>query len=56
MKDFSIKRATVLDHLYRYFQDGNSIIESDELIALSTVSPEQKQFILTGLRSSELSV
>ena len=45
MKDFSIKRATVLDHLYRYFQDGNSIIESDELIALSTVTPEQKQFI-----------
>ena len=45
MEDFSIKRATVLDHLYRYFQDGNSIIESDEMISLSTVSPEQKRSI-----------
>jgi len=46
IKDFSIKRATVLDHLFRYFQDGNSIIESDEMSSLSTVSPEQKRFIL----------
>jgi len=45
MEDFSIKRATILDHLYRYFQDGNSIIKSDEMISLSTVSPEDKRFI-----------
>ena len=46
MEDFNIKRDTVLNHLFRYFQEGNGIIESDDLLSLSTVSSEQKEFVL----------
>ena len=43
---FNIKRDTVLNHLYNYLEEGNQIIESDEWLSLSTVSPEQKEYIL----------
>lgn len=46
MEDFNIKRVTVFDHLFRYFQEGNNIIESDDLLSLSTVSSKQKEFVL----------
>jgi ATP-dependent DNA helicase RecQ len=46
MDDFSIKRDTFLNHLFRYFQEGNGLIKSDELMALSTVSSEQKDHVL----------
>ncbi len=46
MDDFSIKRDTFLNHLFRYLQEGNGLIKSDELMALSTVSSEQKDHIL----------
>jgi len=46
MEDFNIKRVTVLDHLFRYFQEGNNIIESDDLRSLSTVPSKQKEFVL----------
>ena len=37
---------TFLNHLFRYLQEGNGFIKSDELMALSTVSSEQKNHIL----------
>jgi len=46
MQDFNIKRDTVLNHLFRYFQEGNNIIQSDDLLSLSTVPSEQKKFVL----------
>lgn len=46
LNDFSIKRDTFLNHLFRYLQEGNGLIKSDELMALSTVSPEQKDHVL----------
>ncbi|MBW2079982.1 MAG: DNA helicase RecQ [Deltaproteobacteria bacterium] len=46
MDDFSIKRDTFSSHLFRYLQEGNYLIKSDELLALSTVSSEQKNHIL----------
>ncbi|MBU1902161.1 MAG: DNA helicase RecQ [Proteobacteria bacterium] len=46
MEKFNIKRDTVLNHLFNYFQERNGIIESNEFLSLSTVSPEQKEFIL----------
>ena len=46
MDDFSIKRDTFLNHLFRYSQEGNGLIKSDELMALSTVSSEQKDHVL----------
>ena len=35
-----------MNHLFRYLQEGNGLIKSDELMALSTVSSEQKNHIL----------
>ncbi|MBW1782794.1 MAG: DNA helicase RecQ [Deltaproteobacteria bacterium] len=49
MEKFNIKRDTVLNHLFNYFQEGNHIMESDEFLSLSTVSPKQKKFILDRL-------
>ncbi len=52
MGDFNIKRDTVLNHLFNYFQEGHHIVESDEFLSLSTVSPEQKGFILDRFEAS----
>ncbi|MFH1243802.1 MAG: RQC domain-containing protein, partial [Pseudomonadota bacterium] len=46
MEDFNIKQVTVLDHLYKYFQEGNDLIRSDELLLLSTIPSEQRELIL----------
>jgi ATP-dependent DNA helicase RecQ len=46
MERFNIKRDTVLNHLYTYFQEGHRLIESDEFLSLSSVSPERKESIL----------
>ena len=45
MDDFGIKRDTVVSHLFRYLQEGNSL-RSDELLALSTIPPEETDDIL----------
>ncbi len=46
MEDFNIKRDTVLNHLYRYLQEGNTLTRPDELLSLSMVSPQQSDLIL----------
>lgn len=43
---FQNTMLTFLNHLFRYLQEGNGLIKSDELMALSTVSSEQKDHVL----------
>jgi len=45
MEDFGIKRDTVLNHLFKYLQEGNDL-KADELPNLSAVPSEQKDHIL----------
>jgi ATP-dependent DNA helicase RecQ len=46
MERFNIKRDTVLNHLYTCFQEGYGLIESDEFLSLSSVSPDKQKYIL----------
>jgi len=45
MTGFNIKQITVLDHLYKYLQEGNSL-KPDEFLTLSTIPPDQKTAVL----------
>jgi len=45
MEDFNIKQSTALGYLFRYWREGNSILESQDIISISTVSPNQRQYI-----------
>ncbi|MBC8525270.1 MAG: DNA helicase RecQ [Candidatus Cloacimonetes bacterium] len=45
MNMFQIKQGTVLDHLYRYLLEGNSL-RSDGILQLSTIQPQQQAFVL----------
>jgi ATP-dependent DNA helicase RecQ len=45
MTELDIKQDTVLNHLYKYLQEGNPI-RSDELLELSTVPSDQKAIVL----------
>ncbi|MCG2777198.1 MAG: DNA helicase RecQ [Desulfobacterales bacterium] len=44
MTDYNIKQGTVIDHLFKYLQEGNAV-RSDELLALSTIPPDQKTLV-----------
>ncbi len=44
--EFNIKQDTVLDHLHKYLQEGNSLRPNDELLGLTKLSPDQKTAIL----------
>lgn len=45
MAKFGIKRITVLDHLFKYLQEGYSL-RFDESLAPSTIQDTQKDFVL----------
>ena len=45
MAKFSIKQITILDHLFKYLQEGYSL-RFDEFFALSTIQPDQKSLVL----------
>ncbi len=45
MTEYSIKQGTVLDHLYKYFQEGYSL-RSDEFLELSAIQSDQKNTVL----------
>lgn len=45
MTGFNIKQVTVLDHLYKYLQEGNSL-RPHEFLTLSTIPPDQKTAVL----------
>jgi ATP-dependent DNA helicase RecQ len=47
MARFNIKEVTVLDHLYKYLREGNTI-RADELLARSTIPPEQRTSVLSS--------
>ncbi len=42
MERYHVTAATILDHLARYIEAGNTIRRAEELLALSTVSPDQQ--------------
>jgi len=46
MSEFNVKLDTVLNHLFKYFQDGRTIRSADELLKLSTLSPDQRHLVL----------
>lgn len=45
MARFNIKQITILDHLFKYLQEGYSL-RFDEFFALSTIQPDQKSLVL----------
>jgi ATP-dependent DNA helicase RecQ len=45
MAKFSIKQITILDHLFKYLQEGYPL-RFDEFFALSTIQPDQKSLVL----------
>ncbi|MGA1876253.1 MAG: DNA helicase RecQ [bacterium] len=48
METFNIKLDTVLNHLYKYLQEGHRI-RSEELLTLSTLSSEQRTLVLNTI-------
>jgi len=46
MERFNIKQETVINHLYACVQEGHQLIEADELLPLSRLSPELKEAVL----------
>jgi ATP-dependent DNA helicase RecQ len=46
MAEFNIKQDTLLIHLFRYLQEGRTIRFPDELLTLSTLSPDQRPLVL----------
>jgi ATP-dependent DNA helicase RecQ len=43
MERYHVSAGTILDHLTRYLNAGNSLRNGDDLHGLTTVTPEQKQ-------------
>jgi len=48
---FNIRRDTVLNHLFTYFQKGHHLIQTDGFISLSSLSDQQKETILNWFES-----
>lgn len=46
MAEFNIKLDTVLNHLFNYYYEGRTIRSADELLKMSTCSPDQKHLVL----------
>ena len=46
---YNVKRQTILTHLFKYIQEGNSI-RSDELLTASELSDEQKEKVLEAFK------
>jgi len=46
MAEFNIKQDAVLNHLFKYLQEGRTIRSAEELLKLSTRSPDQKRLVL----------
>jgi len=46
MEQFSVKRDTILNHLYTCVQEGYDLIETDEFLALSSLSSGMKASVL----------
>ena len=56
MERFSVKRDTILHHLYTCVQEGYDLIETDEFLALSSLPPGMRHRCWTGLTNSAVSV
>jgi ATP-dependent DNA helicase RecQ len=50
MAEFNIKLDTVLNHLFKYYQEGRTMRSADELIKMSTCSPDQKHLVLDAFK------
>ena len=46
MKELSVKRTTILNHLHTCIREGYALIESDEFLSLSSLSPHMKEAVL----------
>jgi ATP-dependent DNA helicase RecQ len=44
--DYKVKQVTIINHLYSYISDGNSLRPSDEFLTLSALSPDQRNDVL----------
>jgi ATP-dependent DNA helicase RecQ len=42
MERYQVTAGTILDHLARYAEDGHTLRASDELLSLSSASPDQQ--------------
>lgn len=43
MAEYKVKRGTILDHLFKYVQEGYSLQRGEELRELSSLSRHEKQ-------------
>ena len=48
---FDVKLSTIIQHLYRYVSDGNTIRLNDELLDNSMVSNDQRQMVYNTFKS-----
>jgi ATP-dependent DNA helicase RecQ len=46
MAEFNIKQDTVINHLFKYLHEGRTIRSADDLLKLSTLSPDQRHLVL----------
>ncbi len=51
MREFNVKQQTILAHLYKYQMDGNNILRTDELMALSTLTDPQKKAVCNTFKT-----
>ncbi len=48
MEHYGVQQNTILDHLVKYAAEGHSLRGSDDLLALSTLSPEEQAAALSA--------
>ncbi|MFO7971439.1 MAG: DNA helicase RecQ [Desulfobacterales bacterium] len=48
--EFKIKQDTILNHLFKYYQEGRKIKFADELLKISTLSPAQKHLVMETIK------
>jgi ATP-dependent DNA helicase RecQ len=48
MADYAVQQPTILDHLVRYALDGHSLRAGEDLLALPTLPPEQREQALAA--------
>jgi ATP-dependent DNA helicase RecQ len=46
MAEYKVKQGTILDHLFKYLQEGYNLERSEELRDLSTLTEQEKQAAL----------